>query len=520
MRINRRRLLQLTGLSALGIPLAAVSAGCSSDVTGSVLKSKADVPDPFRVALTLPPVLKPVRRTDSADYYEITARAASVGILPNLRTPIWGYNGSFPGPTIVSRSGRRTVIRHTNRLPVPLVVHLHGGRTPPADDGYPLDLVIPEGGSAGGGPHAGHGDTSTGSREYDYPLEQRASTLWYHDHRMDFTGPQVWRGLAGFHLVHDDEEESLPLPSGDRDVPLMICDRSFDRDGSLMYPSVDDSLMGDHGVDNDYHEGVLGDVILVNGRPWPVMEVAAARYRLRLLNASNARRYELALDPAPDGPSFVQIGSDGGLLGAPRSLDTLPIAQSERYDVVVDFGKFKPGTTVDLVNRIDDGKLGKVMRFAVTETVRDESRIPDRLSDMSEFDALDPADAVATRKIAFGRGGKQNGHETWVINGKLFSPDFSVAEPKLGTSEIWEFNTDAHHPVHVHLVHFKILGRSGTGGPALLPTDGGWKDTVDLRGGENVRVLARFGPYKGKYVMHCHNLEHEDMAMMANFVVR
>ena len=128
---------------------------------------------------------------------------------------------------------------------------------------------------------------------------------------MDFTGPQVWRGLAGFHIIHDDEEDALPLPKGEKDVPIMICDRSFDVDGSFLYPSVDPSLQGKPGVEDAYMDGVLGDTILVNGAPWPVLEVSATKYRFRILNASNARRYELALEPGNHAP-FLQVGSDGG----------------------------------------------------------------------------------------------------------------------------------------------------------------------------------------------------------------
>nr|BFE85350.1 hypothetical protein GCM10020093_079510 [Planobispora longispora] len=136
---------------------------------------------------------------------------------------------------------------------------------------------------------------------------------------MDFTAPQVWRGLAGFLLVRDDEDDALPLPKGERDIPLMICDRAFEEDGSFRYPSRDRSLLVTPGVEDAYMEGVEGDVILVNGAPWPVLEVDAARYRLRLLNASNARRYRLALTP---GGGFVQVGGDQGC--SPRRWRTRP----------------------------------------------------------------------------------------------------------------------------------------------------------------------------------------------------
>src|SRR5699024_2530632 len=148
----------------------------------------------------------------------------------------------------------------------------------PEHDGYPTDLILPAGFD-----HRGHdhhppgfsGDVSYGERVYEYDNNERAATLWYHDHRMDFTGPAVWRGLAGLHLTSDEEERALPLPDGDRDVPLILMDRAFGADGSLLYPSVDETLLATHGVEHPYEAGVLGDVILVNGTPWPFMEVDA-----------------------------------------------------------------------------------------------------------------------------------------------------------------------------------------------------------------------------------------------------
>jgi spore coat protein A len=353
-------------------------------------------------------------------------------------------------------------------------------------------------------------------KDYVYPLEQRAATLWYHDHRMDFTGPQVWRGLAGFHIVHDDEEDALPLPKAEKDVPLMICDRSFGEGGSFLYPSLDRSLQGKPGVKSNYMDGVLGDVILVNGVPWPFMEVSNTRYRFRILNASNARRYRLALEPGPsDGLPFVQVGSDGGLLEAPISHHTIPIAQAERFDVVIDFSAYPVGTKVTLRNLLGYGTTSQVMRFHVVRKEKERSAVPERLSDMGEFKALGQSNVRHTRKFLFTRA-RHNGHLVWAINNKVFSPSRIDVLPKLGSTEIWQLTTDAHHPVHIHLVHFKVLSRNGK---KRRPTDAGWKDTVDLRPGEVARVIARFGGYRGRYVFHCHNLEHEDMMMMANFEV-
>ncbi|MGH3146138.1 MAG: multicopper oxidase family protein, partial [Rubrobacter sp.] len=497
------------------------------------LQSKARLPGPFRTPLPVPPVLEPVRSEAGADHYEMTQKVGKAEILPGLKTEVWGYDGIFPGPTVEARSGRRAVIRHRNELPVPVSVHLHGGKTPPESDGYPTDLILPRsgqhgapahgasahGGSAGHG--SGHHDPASEHvhvfKDYVYPNEQRGATLWYHDHRMDFTGPQVWRGLAGLYIIRDDEEDALPLPSGEKDVPLVICDRSFDEDGSFLYPSLDHSLMGRPGVERDYMDGVLGDVVLVNGAPWPYMDVSNTMYRFRILNASNARRYELALSPEPgDGASFVQVGSDGGLIGAPLSYRTIPIAQAERFDVIVDFSKYEVGTNVTLKNRLGDGRTADIMRFRVNRNEREESSVPRRLSDMTEFDALQESDATREREFRFSRVGDA-GKVMWGINGEPFDPGRMDARPRLGSTEIWNLRVaPASHPVHLHLVHFKVLSRSGK---KPLRKDAGWKDTVDLASGEGARVLVRFDGYKGRYVFHCHNLEHEDMMMMANFEV-
>lgn len=523
--LPRRRFLGLTGLVAAGLGGGVLIGGCGNSAAGSgqtaeLLSSEIELPPRFSVALPIPTELPPTSTADGRDLYEIVQRRADVEILPGRRTEIFGYEGTFPGPTIRSTRERETVVRHTNSLEVPTVVHLHGGHTPEESDGYPVDFVLPVGSdpdsanSGGGhGMHMGR-DVSVGSRDYTYPMQQRAATLWYHDHRMDFTGPQVWRGLAGFHLVGDDEESELGLPAGARDIPLMICDRSFDGDAQMRYPAIDPSLMGEPGIEEEYMEGLLGDVVLVNGAPWPLLEVEAARYRFRLLNASNARRYDLVLEPGPDeGAPFVQIGSDGGLLAAPVEQDSITIAPAERFDVVVDFSAFPVGTRVTMRNTLGSGSTRDVLRFVVARNASDDSVIPDVLS---EIEVIDPASAVRRRDWRFSRG-TVGDHAGWTINDRAFDPDRMAAEVSLGEVEIWRFFTDLHHPVHVHLDPFQIVARGGND-PGRL--DVGWKDTVDVRPAEFVDVAVRFSDYTGAFLMHCHNLEHEDMAMMAAFSTR
>ncbi|MGH3425705.1 MAG: multicopper oxidase family protein, partial [Nocardioidaceae bacterium] len=483
--------------------------------TGRLLTSAAPLPERFTVPLPVPRELRPTRGSDGTDRFTITERAAEVEILPGTRTPILGYDGQFPGPTVVSRTGRPTVVEHVNELDIPVVVHLHGGHTPPRSDGFPTDYLLPRGmheAPSGHGAHAGR-NVAHGSFTYEYPMKQRAATLWYHDHRMDFTGPTVYHGLAGFHLIHDDEEDALPLPGGDRDVPLMITDRAFEEDGAFRYPALDPTMLHEPGVKERYMAGVLGDVVLVNGAPWPELEVDAARYRFRILNASNARRYDLRLDPGPPaGKAFTQVGSDGGLLAEPVEQGNLVVAPAERFDVVVDFSEYAVGSTVTMTNALGDGPTRDVMRFRVARRAADDSSIPDRLGTVEKVDA---GAAVRAREFVFERANATSGHDDmWLINGKPYDPERIDSRPMLGELELWRFVSDAHHPVHVHLDPFQVTRRGGQG-PG--PFDAGWKDTVDVRPGEVVEVAVRFADYAGTYLMHCHNLEHEDMMMMSNF---
>jgi spore coat protein A len=516
-RLSRRRLLSLAGAGAAALAIP----GCGRSTTeraGVVLTSRLPLPRPFTVALPVPDVARPV---DGGTAYELVQRSADVEIIPGHRTRVWGYDGTFPGPTFDVRSGQPITVAITNELPVPTSTHLHGGVTPPESDGYPTHLIVaehhanhfnPAGSHMGNNPAAWK--LATGRFVHEYPLDQPAAALWYHDHRMDFTGPQVYRGLAGMFIVRDDVEDALPLPKGDKDIPLVICDRAFEEDGSFRYPSTDPTLLDEPGVEGEYHQGVEGDVILVNGAPWPELEVEATRYRFRILNASNARRYDLRLDPPPpDGKSFTQVGSDVGLLAAPQGLDRVALASAERADVVIDFGAYPVGTQITLVNRLDTGSAGRVMRFRVARRGSDESHIPARLADI---ELLTPGQAIRRRRFDFRLSGPGEHGVKWTINGDIFDPAQALASPQLGTTELWTFTSDFHHPIHVHLGHFQVHRRNGR---APGPADAGWKDTVDVRPYEVVEVLVRFTGHRGRYVLHCHNLEHEDMAMMANFDV-
>lgn len=539
--VTRRQALGIGGalglMAATGLTTAAVQARRPAS-TGALLRSALPLPPSFQVPLPVPEVLRPISTTGGVDRYVITQREATAEILPGVATPVWTYDGTFPGPTIESRRGRPVMVTHHNELPVPSVVHLHGGRTPAESDGYPTDLVLPVGWPDAGahtdhprrqgvqdaqgeqGAHGGHGmhdsrAVVTGvTRDYTFPMDQRATLLWYHDHRMDFTAPAIWRGLAGLHIVRDDVEDALGLPSGPRELPLMITDRAFSAGGRLDYPSLDPTLRDRPGVHEPFLAGVVGDVVLVNGAPWPVHEVDAVRYRLRILNASNARHYELELvDDAGRRLDLVQVGADQGLLAAPVVHRRLPVAPAERYDVVVDFSAVPVGNRVRLVNRVGTGRAAEVMAFRVVRRAADDSRVPGTLA--TDLPTWRRADAVRVRDLAF-RAGRMNGGHGWLIDGLPFDPARTDVTTRLGDVEVWRLIADVHHPVHLHLVGFRVLSR-GNGRP--LAHDAGLKDTVSLRPGEGVEIITRFDGYRGRFLFHCHNAEHEDMGMMANLEI-
>lgn len=480
MTTTRRRFLKTVGAAAPALLLARTGLARMGGGGGS-----PTVPV-FELPLNIPPVAQPVG-TDAAGrpIYEIHQRNASVEIIPGLQTDILGYEGLTPGPTIMVDSNQEVIVRQINETNVRTTTHLHGGHMPAGNDGHPVDYVDP--GTA---------------KDYYYTNKQVPATLWYHDHTNDLTGDQVYAGLAGFYLMSDDYERSLGLPSGDHEVAIVIQDRTFAADGSLIYR---DNIMGE-----------LGDTILVNGTPYPYFEVGTARYRFRILNGSNARRYNLRLS---NGARFVQIGSDGGLLEAPVTRASLDIAPAERLDVIIDFGSASVGDQIILENTAGSGGTAQIMRFDVVRVEDDPSVIP---SFLRPIERLDPAAAVQTRRWVFGM---QGGPKPWVINGQPYEETRVDAFPRVGTTEIWELvnRTGMMHPVHIHDIMWQILDVNGQP-PA--PEDAGWKDTFKVPPMGTVRVIGRFDDYVGDpneittaYMMHCHILEHEDHAMMTQFIV-
>lgn len=468
--MDRRRFLALGAGGLAGTWLARAT------FAGSPAEAASPAVTPFTQPLVVPPVAMPVSSSGGVDVYEIEMRAASTEILPGLQTQIWGYDGGFPGPTIEARSGSPIAVVFSNALSVDTAVHLHGGHVRPEHDGHPHDAIRPG-----------------ASRRYEYPNAQSHSTLWYHDHAMMRTAENVYRGLAGLYLLRDNDEVALGLPSGDRDIPLLVQDRAFTADGSLDYPQTGDRR----------RDGVTGDVFLVNGVPFPTLDVERTRYRFRIVNGSNTRHYELRLD----GRSMVQIGSDGGLLAGPVTVSSVPLGIAERAEVLVDFSSVDAGSSVDLV----DGLSGRaVLRFEVGTGTASSSAAPTTLRTIAPLPA--PARERELR-LSFDDALGQ-----WVLNGRPFEHDHIEFRPRLGSVEHWTLVNDSSfvHPFHIHLVMFQLLQRGLANPPH---PERGWKDTVRVAPGETVRFAARFGTHTGTYVFHCHVLEHEDHSMMSQFRV-
>lgn len=489
---------------------------------------------PFVDALPRPAVATPISGTPGGTAsYSIAITELKQKLHRDLpQTTVWGYGGSYPGPTVEASVGNPVAVRWVNDLrdstgalrtqhflPVDpcmhgpdmegpsarTVVHLHGGHVAAESDGYPEQTILP-------------GESQT----FHYPNGQQAATLWYHDHAIGITRLNVIMGLAGFYLLRDPAEATLNLPANAYEVPLAIQDRTLRADGSLVYPAT-------------WREMVFGDKAVVNGKVWPYLNVDQGKYRFRLLNGSTSRVYRLRLS---NGAPFVQIGTEDGLLTAPVSRDSITITPGERIDVVVDFAPYAPGTEILLLNGapapFPSGDatmpaLSNIMKFVVQGAAGHTAPLPATLVPVLP---IPEGEAVLSRDFVLARSPAPGpcGGTYWTINGKGW--DEVTEFPVLGTTEIWRFvnHSETTHPMHIHLVAFQILDRQNfemqgdsialIGSPVpAQPFEAGWKDTAPVNPNEVVRVIARFEDFTGRYVYHCHILEHEDHEMMRQFQV-
>ena len=512
--INRRQFLKVTGAGAAGL----LTGGITSfvDTSGAAASSKPT--ENFNPDLDI----------------ALKATPAEVPTLPGDPTRVWRYQGqviqgdpaglinlerSCLGPIIRTHTGQKVRIRFTNDIADETIVHWHGLHVPADMDGHPR-LVIPR------------GETYV----YEFEVRNRAGTYWYHPHPHGMTGPQVYGGLAGLFLVSDDEEQAAGLPAGEYDIPLVIQDRAFDNRNQLIYLS---------GHRMEQMNGFLGDWILINGQPDFILPVATRPYRLRILNGSNSRIYRLAWQ---DGNPLTVIGTDGGLLETPVERGYVMLGPAERLELWVDFSRYPVGSETALISlpfdggMLGGGRMGRgmmrsgaalpngagfpVLRVKVNRREKGGQILPQRLSTIKRYrtaEAVNPRYPKTFQLLMR--------HMSWNINGRTFQMDAVARDErvKMNSMEVWEFINEGGggmgmmggmnmpHPIHLHGKQFQVLERRGVMHEGYV--DEGWKDTVLLMPGERIRILVRFGDYPGLFLYHCHNLEHEDMGMMRNYLI-
>jgi len=514
--------------------------------------------------LAIPPVIRPNQGAGPINIRMIPFRHKAHRDLP--AATLWGYNSTWPGPTFEVRKGQPLSVKWSNHLPakhflpidptihgseegvpeVRTVTHVHGAQVLPDSDGYPDAWVTADGRSGSVAP----------ANPAHYPNDQSATTLWYHDHALGITRLNVYAGLAGFYLIRDPEEDALNLPRGAYEIPLMIQDRKFGVDGSVLYPPPKN---GTHPM---WMQEFFGDTICVNGKATPFLEVEPRKYRFRMVNGSNSRFYHLTLVPTDsagkpngrpvDSPPFRQIGTDGGLLPAPLLTHYLIFSPGERFDLVIDFSEHK-GEHFALINDAPapyarGGEIvpTDVMQFKVTKPLagKDMSSLPDTLV---PWTPLDPAHAVRERTLALSEMDRPSDGYTMIgLLGQKHWDDPITEDPKAGSMEIWSFAnaTGDVHPIHIHLVQFQVLNRqpfdpktymetgklvfTGIPRPPEANERPAWKDTIKTYAGYVTRVIAKFDLPAGtptkpgdefRYVWHCHVLEHEDNEMMRPYKI-
>jgi spore coat protein A, manganese oxidase len=535
-----------------------------------------------------------------------------------LKTTLWGYGTasqapSYPGRTLNLRRGVPITVRYQNELmnsagplphrlpvdstidwanpgnlggraPVPLVAHRHGGEQVSNSDGLPEAWATPDTNQDGMPDYRGRLFSAT----YTFDNSQEAGHLWYHDHALGVTRLNVYMGLAGNYFIRDNNEDYLvrtgQLPAYPYEVPLCIQDRQFNAKGGLNYPATDPA--NPQAPTPTHLPEFFGDLIVVNGTPWPRLDCEPRMYRLRLLNGSDSRVYTLSfnLEKFPGNRlTFWQIGTDLGLMNSPVALTSLTLAPGERADLLVDFSKVvwwwhgkvivKNSANTPFPNGLPPtaGTTDRVMAFSVTKPMgffgfalsflRGAGSVPGNLRPVHGALPVPATSTAKVRKLMLFEGTDAYGRLQTMLGtvnpapGNPAGPGFGsflytdpVTETiKAGSTEIWEIHNttvDA-HPIHLHLVDFRILDRQGftgtlipkpmgpggvaTGGyltnialsgsrSAALPNEQGRKDTVLTYPGQVTRIIATFNR-PGEYVWHCHILSHEDHEMMRRFVV-
>jgi spore coat protein A, manganese oxidase len=539
--ISRRCFLEQSGVVAAGLTLNRIGAAVARAAPPLVLdpgnltpyvdrlpipeiaRSHESRPDPTNPAAPLP-------------FYRMAMREFKYRVHRDLPpTTMWGFESISPGPTFETRSGEGLLVEWVNELPakhflpvdhslhgaeadkpeVRSVVHLHGGKTPPESDGYPESWYV-----------------SGQSAVCHYPNQQDAALLFYHDHTVGINRLNIYAGLQGLFIIRDAFEDAFRLPAGRHEIPLLLYDRSFTADGQLHYP-----VSGNPS--SPWVPEVYGDSVLVNGKLFPYLDVEPCLYRFRILNGSNARFYRIAFG---HGLELHQIGSDQGLLSVPVPEKRVVLSPGERADVLFDFSAYG-GENILL--RSDTFEM---MQFRVAKTgVPGDRNVPKTLRPVHQ---IQESQSVRTRRLTLNEKTRQMApgdaapserrEDSTRSTGMLLNErpwHMPITErPVIDTIEIWELVnlTEDAHPIHLHMVRFQLLDRRPFDvslyrekhdfrftGPAVPnhATEAGWKDTVRADPGEVTRIIVPFKGFVGRYVWHCHILEHEDNDMMRPYEV-
>jgi len=535
-QISRRGFLRLSGATAALLAvggMATVLDGCAPVQLGPA-------------AAVLAPAAAKADSKDGAPDVEIALRAvvSEVALLPGRKTRVLSYRGelmrgdpanlqtlpdTYLGPVIRASKGQKVRIHFTNQLDEKSIIHWHGLRVPEKMDGHPRDAIA-----------------TWLTYTYDFPILNRAGTYWYHPHPHQRTGFQAYHGLAGLFLVSDHEEANAGFPAGEYDVPLVIQDRTFDKNNQLVY-SAGGTGGGMAGSGTDQMMGFLGDRILVNGRLDFVLPVATHAYRLRLLNGSNSRVYKLAWNNAAP---LTIIATDGGLLAQPVQRQYVMLGPGERIELWADFSGLLVGTERTLQSlefsgaegggmggsqNLPNGAPFPVLKVRVEREATDKASLPAQLSTLARYRREDAVNGSAPRPFRLSLRQMQ-----WQINDRVFQMD-AVADDEVvqqNALEAWELIATLNpgemmdtlgmiHPIHVHGTQFQVIERqvlpefaAGWNTVRAGYVDDGWKDTVLVMPGERVKLLLKFEDYPGMYLYHCHNLEHEDQGMMRNLLVQ
>ena len=472
-RRSRDRIFAAISLCLLVLGcIVAVDAFLNDD---PAVKISTDVPATH--ALLIPPLLEPTIENGIA-HYQLDLGTSVHDFHQGQLTPTIAYNydqSSILGPTLRLHKDDRVVIDVTNHLDEDTTTHWHGADVPAPADGGAHSIIRPN---------------QTWTAEFN--VIQEAATLWYHPHQKDRTAEQVYRGAAGLMIVDDNNRAASQLPStyGVDDIPIILQDRDFTKDGELDFTLT------------NFGKGFYYSRLTVNGSIDPYIEVPAGLVRLRLLNGSQARLYKLSVDSG----KTIAIASDGGYLNQPIEMDQITIAPGDRAEIIVDL------RDVERLNLLD-ASFGRVLELRTNETLTAVTGpLP---STLNRIERIDPSEVDRSRDFVFDKVGKG-----WGINDRQMKLDRIDDVIKFGDTERWTLKSvTGWHVFHVHQTQFQVLERNGR---PPEPYEQGWEDTIFFKGSDTVTILARFNTYTNPeipYMLHCHILDHEDTGMMSQFKI-